>query len=262
MAKKTSKKKSSGAKVKADALKGLIQRVFLNGAIDSCVLEIDDEGLAEVYAIDVSNVIFLYASEDLGVEEEIEIGLGNLDILNKFLGSIKEPDVTLEFFENRITIKREKFGKLEYLLTSKDLIPTALEEKDEVIERLVNACTIEANLTPEFASTLSSYYGMVKAKEMTFTYANEKLTVGGGSDTGHKYTLQLDCEEIEDSDEDKFTVSVYGDFLLNILNVLDYEESPKIMLAPGSPVVVVQGEEQENVWGIVLVSTEGQSEED
>jgi len=258
-------KKEKGFSVETESLKDFLRRVFLNGAVDSCVLEIDDEGFAEVYAVDVSNVLFLYVSEDLGIEDEMEIGLGNLDLLNKFVSTIKEDKVSVSIDKNRLVIARDKFGRLDYLLTSAELVPTALEEKEDTIEKLMDACTIEVILNADFAATLASYYSMVKAKEITLKYIDGNFYVVGGTDTGHKYEIPIDGEvnAVEgENEEDDFTVSVYGDFFLSILGVLDFDEEPKLMLAPNSPAVIVQGEDNENVWGIAPISIEGGGDED
>ena len=101
------------------------------------------------------------------------MGLGNLELLIKFLSTLEEDKVIFnekkkddyKFFIQRADSRR----KLEYLLTGTDLIATKLEtekKKKSTYKRMTEMMDNNVELTSTFIKDFLSYISLLKTKNV------------------------------------------------------------------------------------------------
>jgi hypothetical protein len=271
---KKKKKKKTGNKILTTALINMLKQVHLGGVINECLLEVV-KGEGQIEAVDMTNNLIVVSRwEVMNKGAGAEFGLGNLDLLIRFLGTFDDEKSSFKHSESSLTIKRsDGRRKLSYLLTEPDLISSRLqfdadEEDSDTYETMMEMVQYTAELTPTFLKDYLSYAGMVSRKDTTVVFdGEEKLSFVIGDEDDHQFELVLSnpVEEMDDADEGEFTTRINGEHLMKIFSAIDYdeEEPPTISIADGKPVIIQSGQQEEwSMWALLPLMDSDMEEED
>ena len=81
-------KRTTKNTIKTDPLLNMLKQIHLGGLIEECVLKIKD-GVAKVEAVDITNSLIIICKKTImGKDISVDLGLGNIGILIKFLSTI------------------------------------------------------------------------------------------------------------------------------------------------------------------------------
>ena len=125
------KRKNKGDTIDRENLLRMLKQCYLGGALAECVLEIDD-GDASVKLIDITNTITISSKMKVGSDDlNAKLGLGDLDIIIKFLSSLDDKKLSFNNKKDHILElgRKDKKRKLMYLLTRPELIVTRIEKE-------------------------------------------------------------------------------------------------------------------------------------
>lgn len=233
----------------------LLERVHLGGIVKECVLTSGDDGFCSVQAIDMTNSLFV----DVGMETELvgmgKLGLGNLAMLIRFLEYNRDCEINITMTEENRLELAALTGKLKFLLSEADLIPTVVENPNMMVE-LVDTYPLYIVLTKETVEELMSYYNIVKPTSIMFEFRPDSTTIHGGHETDHQFSIDSDPWEVREGftvTGEPITVNVFAQYLMAILNVLswDEEETPCILFTtePEKPIVIQQN--ADCLWALV-----------
>lgn len=239
----------------------LIKEVHLNGVLEECVLEIKN-GKGSVMAVDITSNLIIITKQKITSEDVNEtLGLGNLEILSKFLSSMDEEKLKLTMTENQMEIKRSK-RKLLYLLSRPEMIGTSLpsgkdEEKKDPYQKILKMMEGNVSLTQSFVKGILSYANILSTKDISLEIKNNLLTCVCGAPNEHQIRITL--ENKTDSDED-FSLKINGEHLTKIFSIIDFDkETPPILrFANEKPIMIDNGK---TVWILMPLTDEIKTEE-
>ena len=231
------KRKDKGEMIERENLLRLLKQCHLGGALEECVLEIDD-GDGTVELIDITNTITISSKIRVGSKGlDCKLGLGNLDLVIKFLSSLEDKKLTFNNEKGHVMQLGRKDGqrKLMYLLTRPELIITRIEEKyKSQFKKLEKKMEYSIDLEENAIRDLLSYVGMIKDKGMVLRLAdvNDKhvLSVVYGNPNEHQFEVILD-KDFDDAEDETFDIYLNSEFVAKILNVIEYDEDNKPTLA-------------------------------
>jgi hypothetical protein len=249
--------------VKNENLANMLRQVHLGGIIDECLLDINNgKGLIE--AVDITNALIVVTKGkimDKGAEEQL--GLGNLELLIKFLNTIEDDELAIDISNLYFTLKREDGRrKLEYLLTQPDLIATKVHEEDDdgdSYKKMKSLIENSADLTSTFIKDYLNYINMLKTKDTTISFDGDELTFICGGTDDHRFELTLSSEV--EGEEEGYDNKVNGEHLARILSIIDFDEDdpPQIHMAEEKPVLVEDGNA---LWALLPLYAVQESEDD
>lgn len=231
------KRKEKGNTIERDNLLRILKQCYLGGALEECVLEIDD-GDGTVELIDITNTITISSKIRVGSKGlDCQLGLGNLDLVIKFLSSLEDNKLTFDNKKDHVMQLGRKDGqrKLMYLLTSPELIVTRIEKKDRSqFKKLKKKMEYHIELEETTIRDLLSYINMIKDKGMVLRLANVNdknvLSVVYGNPNEHQFEVILD-KDFDDAEDEEFDIYLNSEFIARILNVIEYDEDNKPTLA-------------------------------
>lgn len=257
--------------VNCESLNDMLRKVQLGNIINECMLSIRG-GRGYIEAIDITNSLIAITdsriSEDASIEDDL--GLGNLELLIKFISTLNQEETSLSYNSESLTISRkDNRRRLKYLLTEPSMIATRLafdeeDKKEETRLKLLDLTTHDADLTYTVIKDLLSYMGVVKQKDTSVFYNDEKqmlsFIIGGAED--HKITLELSntvgCR-LEDDPMKSFSLQINGEHLSKIFQHIDYnEDNPPIIFVGAKNVVAI--EDGNNFWALYPTASEDDQE--
>lgn len=259
-AKKPAVPKQEGAlKLKGGDFLDILRRIHLGGLIEGCVLEISNMRVSSM-AVDPTNTIFLTAGKMLkGIGFDSIIGIGNLDLLIKFLAVAKDEEITLNIVdERRLIVDRGSRGQLDFLLTETDLIPTRFDPGEEGLQKLLESGIYKVVLTDEIRQDYLQYFSIIGSKELTLIHNKGKVLFSGGSSAEHQFHLPVGAiEGSKAGNKAKFKMQFYGDYLAAIMKVIEFETATKVAMYfdEGKPLIVMQ--DNSNIWALLPVVEAG-----
>ena len=244
MAKKQKDKKQI---VRSNLFLDMLKRIYLGGIFEECVLNIK-KGKGEVTAVDITNSMIVISKKRIMPKNIInEFGLGNLELLIKFLSSIEDNKMQFQTTENSLILMRpDGKRKLNYLLTQTELIATRFQEEDEEeapYNKISKMMKHRINITNSFAKDFLVYIGLLKTKEIMLEYdGHENVLFTCGSSEDHQFELQLESK-VEDGDTKGFTIKLNGEHLSKILSVINFDEEqlPVLSFAKNKPIMIEEG---------------------
>lgn len=254
MAKKI-KRKQAKSSIKVEQMLVLLRQVNLGGVIDECTLTIE-EGLGFVEVVDITNSLIVIAERQVASKDvNAELGLGNLDLLISFFGSLSDQKVVMAYEEDDdfcVFKRKDSRRKLNYLLTQTDLIATNLsleEDEDddsEAEDKLKELMRYEVELTTSVIKDFLKYIGMISNKEVTLAFdGDEELRFHLGGKNDHRFELAM-REEVTLVDEDEegdgeCELKINGEHLAKVLNAINYDEDnpPSMCFADGETPMMV-----------------------
>lgn len=248
MAKKTKK-----LFIKTSAMLSLLRQVHLGGIINEAVVEVK-KGKATIEAVDITASVVFISTASVGPKKlSSEIGLGNIELFAKFLGTAKDPKLNIAFSGNRMVVSRQdKRRRLEYLLSQPALIPTRLNmdnDDDDALERFVNAVECRATFDEDFVKDFCSYINTLKTKIVTIEVADSDVTFKLGPRSEHQFALKLELTEEADNE---IKLMVNGEYLAKILSAVEFgddddTEPATIGFGDDAPVTI---ETENALWAV------------
>lgn len=254
-----SRKKRGGGNsivLETQRFSSLLKKIYVGGLIEDCVLEFEAKGLAGAKAVDVTNTIFLNCYEKVSdTAQSIELAIGNVGMLIKFLSSVGAPEVEMSIDGNRLILGRGakgRRGRLNYLLASDPTVISTRftkEGKDkDLVERVINNATHYINVTQGIIDDLSSLISTIsiaETKKIDVVFSGDKVSINGGVESGHTFSLDLgeveENDSCEDPSDDDFKLTFNAEFLFRVLSMLEFtSESPKVYIGAGIPLLVYQ----------------------
>jgi hypothetical protein len=244
----------------ADGLKllRLLKRAHLGGIIEEAVVDLD---AYSIQAVDITNSLFLKVAEESDVEDIGEIGIGNLALVCKYLDTFKG-EVSISKDGNRLIIGSKGRGKLKYLTTDPEFIPTAVKEGD--IDSLLAPCVISVALDKAACADVATYFGLIKPKSANFSFdpKTKEVRLDSGLKSDHQFTLPIGKGKIVDGKKanEAFGVEVYSEHINAVFAVLEWPDKhkPSLFMKAEHPIVIQQ--DDDNIWA--LLPLEPTAEED
>jgi len=245
-------KKRSKVKIKNQNFINILRNVHLGGIIEECLVDVN-KGKAKIEAVDITeSIIIITKANIMPKSSTMELGLGNLELLIKFLSTLDDSDINFNLSESYFTLKRsDSRRKLEYLLTQPEFISTKLnieDDNEDPYKKMVGLTDISAELTSTFIKDYLNYVGMLKTKDTTIKTGEELTFICGGIDD-HQFELVL-SSDLEGDEDDAFENKVNGEHMAKILSTIEFDEDepPIIMLAENAPVII---ENANTIWALM-----------
>ena len=249
-----------------------LKRVYLGGIIEECVLEIN-KGKCLIEAVDMTNHLIVLIEKSIMSKDvdKTNLGIGNMDILIKFLATIEDDKLAFRKRRNKIFMQRgDRKRSLEYLLTDEELISTRLnigdggkKEKENTKKKIAEMMDYSVELTQSFIKDFLSYIGFLKTKSVMIKYNSKKDQVlfTCGSINDHRFRLILDSSVETSESDDIFGIKVNGDYLSRILSVMNFsggeDEPPTLSFAKEKPIMI---EYEGAVWALLPLDLEEEEE--
>lgn len=250
---KGTKRSNENVTIKRLAFLDMLRKIHLGGAVNECVV-VFDNGKASSEIVDVTNNIIILADSEINHKDKsfriasegftAEIGIGNIEILMKFLSSIEDEKLNIKLSpEGDSLLLSSKKGnrRMNYLTSVTDLISTRLvsHEKDEKDFRSHFLEMPEANMyiTQQEAKDLTSYINLSRSKIVTIVVEEEKAIFTIGSGTEHEFMVEI---ELDEEAEDEFKVKTNGENFAKVLSACVFvdEDPTTIHVGPECPIVV------------------------
>ena len=250
--------------IKTKSLLKTLKKIHLGGIFEECLLKVR-KGVAAVSAVDITNsLVIVLADPVMSKDCKFQLGIGNLDLLVKFLSTIEDKKLGLSVDSNHMTMTRgDKRRKLDYLLTEPDLIGTSLSNDDDPYKKISSMVEFKTTLTQSTIKDFLTYINIVSVKDIVIKFdGDEKLSIVCGGNNDHQFELVIDSDiegEANNSDEDGFEILINGDHLARVLNIIEYDEDnpPILRFGEGVPVVI---EDDRTFWALmsILETNEGE----
>lgn len=251
--------KKQKSTIRTRNLLNMLRQVYLNGILEECVLKVK-KGKGMIEAVDMTNSLIVISENPIMSKDvSTTLGLGNLELLIKFLSTLEEDKVIFKnkkkddykFFIQRSDSRR----KLEYLLTGTDLIATKLEsekkKKKSVYQRMTGMMDYSVELTSTFIKDFLSYVSLLKTKNVLVKYNHkkEKISFVCGTTNEHRFRLSL-SNPVEGEEGKSFNIKVNGEYLSRIFSVIDFneEEPPTLSFADEKPIMIENGK---TAWALI-----------
>lgn len=270
------KKRNKAKRIINPNLIEMLKQVNLNGTVNECLLSIK-KGKGKIESIDMTgNLIVISHWKVTKGFKTGEFGLGNINLLIKFLSTLIGGKSSFKINNNELSIKgNDGQRKLRYFLTEPELIATQLEfEEDEttdIYQQIVDMVEYSAELTQEFVKDYLSYVSMVEQKDTIVKFDGEEtfcLRIGERDD--HQIELKLNTTvEVESEDEKScspFVTKINGEHLAKIFSTLNYpdDDSPTISITEDKSVIIRSNQSSNNftIWALQPLSDNEFEEEE
>lgn len=226
----------------------MLKRAHLGGIVEEAVVDLDTYS---IQAVDITSSLFVNVAEDGDIDGIGTVGIGNLALVCKYLETFKG-DVSLAIDGNRLIISSQGRGKLKYLTTDPEFIPTAVKEGN--VGALLEQCAISVALEKAACADIVTYFGLIKPKSAHFKYEakSKTVTVESGLASDHQFALPLGKAKIISGGKSSFSVEVYSEHVGAIFGVLDWsdeKEKPMLFMQDQHPIIVRQNDK--NIWALL-----------
>lgn len=247
-------------KIKRDTFKTILTHCHLGGLVQECNLEIH-KGSASIFAIDASNTMIIMADGYKVAKGKVKetIGLGNLEIILKFLSTLSDKRITAETDENTLTLRRpDGRRRLDYMLTDPNLISTQMEDAESLSDKRKQKAKFLSGRThtfegdSQFIKDLQSYLNTLKIKTtwVGIDEDDEVIRIRCGSENDHQFVLDIDEFEIEE--EKHYSRKFDGDFISKVLSCVNGSKPVTIGISQEA-LFITQGK---TTWGIAAIAEE------
>jgi len=242
-----------------------LEGVYLGGVLNECLVRVK-KGKGTVEAIDITNsTIIVGEKKILSGDINADFGLGNIELLIKFLSSAQDESVSFKQKGNYLLFgvkSKKSHKKLEYLLTQPDLIATRFNlsqnekgKNKNPINKILESLEYSTSFPASFIKDHCSYMSLLKNQvtngivsilcdedgEIEFVY---------GEKNDHMLKLSLDSEMDEGED---LEIKINGEHLAKIFMAIEYsqDDQPTIHFSNNQPVVVKAGKMG---WALVPIT--------
>ena len=237
--------KSAGSiEIDAKRFASFLSKVYLQGLLNECIISsVGDQTL--VSSIDPTNIIFLSIQEDIDISALGDLGLGDIQIVHKFISDCPTDKLKLVKKANRMIIAHSGID-IEYLLTDPTLITTSVNS--DKFGEIIQSCEYSFKLTKQAREAFLYSTNLLKVKTASIVIENGKVFLTGG--LLHEHNFKLNVGTLENGPVDtSFVCSFYADYIKAVFSVLDFKdyEEPEIIFSPDYPMVVQEGA---NSWAV------------
>lgn len=219
----------------------LLKKVHLGGTINDCVASFDDKHML-TEAIDLSSNVVINTRNivlEKKAAENFTLGLGDIETLIKFCGTVKDELLKTTISGNRWKLSTKNRRSMHFLLSEPSLIPTTLDESG-LTRRLFNDATYRVDLSKAFVEDYLKYIGLSRSKEVRLHKPEGGriiVTIGAKNEHQFKVKINNDCEVI--SHEEKVELLLHGELLQKVLTVIDIEDdTASLYLAADRPILI------------------------
>lgn len=227
---KRKSKKEKGNTIIRENLLTMLRQCHLGGALEECILEIE-EGGGIIKAIDITNTITVSIKGNISKEMDGELGLGNIDLIIKFLASMEDKKILIKVSSSKQHLELQSPNgkrRLRYLLTVPDMVVTKMEtKKKNPFRALEKKMENEIKLNEKTIHDFLSYSAILKEKNtslrLTDVKEKKRLSIIYGDLTEHQFEIVLD-EDYQTGEDNGFDIVVNGEFIARIFNVIQYDE--------------------------------------
>ena len=247
----------------------ILRDVHLGGLLEECIIKIN-KGKAKVEAVDITNSLIVICNKTIASKDiTAELGLGNLDLLIKFLSTVEDSKLSFKYKDGSSKFelaRKDKRRKLNYLLTQPELIATQLQidedlENEEPYDKMKNMMEYSVELSSSFVKDFLSFIKLLKTKDVSIEFdGEEEVTFVCGGTNDHKFELVLSAK-VEGDEDDPFNIKINGDHIARIFEVIDFKEDddyPKLSFAEDKLVMIENGNTS---WALVpLTDISGEEE--
>ena len=227
-----------------------LEQVFLGGLVKSCAL-VCNGGKVFTTAVNEDNALFLAIKSDINMDAFGTIAFGNLGIITKFLELVPESpgDITLSMDQNKLVVKSPTGPALKYLLASADHIASYDPSHTDAISSLVAENKFKVPFPKEAVEGFVQMMGLLKPKGGTLKVINGGLSIIGGHETEHQFTVSLGPAPKEFSPA--FELPFYAEHLQAVLTATK-DKDVFMQLGPRRPLIIsVTGED--SWWALLPV---------
>ena len=224
----TSLKSKDKSTIKTQQCLMMLRQIYLGGLLEECMVGIK-KGKAKVEAVDITNSLIVICNKSIASKDiTTELGLGNLDLLLKFLSAVEESKLFFKYKDGSSKFeltKKNKRRKLHYLLTQPELIATQLQvdedlededENEDPYQKMKNMMEYSVDLSSSFIKDFLTYIGLLKTKDVSIEFdGEEEITFVCGGTNDHKFELILSAK-VEGDEGDPFNIKINGVGHINI----------------------------------------------
>lgn len=262
-------KGGDGATIATGGLLRLLRHCHLGGVLEEFVLNVEN-GKGTVEAVDMTNSLIVISRQRvMGKGTDATLGLGNIDLLIRFLSSMEEEKaLAMKITANKLSITRGKgMRRLDYLLTQADLVGTRLilddDEDENPYDKFNDMMQYEVKLREDFIKDFLSYIGILATKDVVLKYDGGMrfqvtFICGGAEDHQAKLVLQNEAEGGDD-EEEEFELQLNGEHFARILSVIEYDDKkpPTLKFAEGKPMMIIV---KDTSWALMPITKEEEGE--
>ena len=254
----TSLKSKDKSTIKTQQCLMMLRQIYLGGLLEECMVGIK-KGKAKVEAVDITNSLIVICNKSIASKDiTTELGLGNLDLLLKFLSAVEDPKLYFKYKDGASKFeltRKDKRRKLNYLLTQPELIATQLQvdedlEDENPYDKMKNMMDYSVELSSSFMKDFLTYIGLLKTKDVSIEFdGEEEVTFICGGTNDHKFELVLSTR-VEGDEGDPFEIKINGEHLGRIFNVVDFDDDNPATLSFAEDKLVMI-EDGSTSWALV-----------
>ena len=257
---KTKKNKENNSSIlKVKPFIRLLKRIHLGGIIDEFVFQFKNND-AIVESIDLTNSIIVFSNETILKSSlgNLKLGFGNVEVLLKFLSTIPDSQILIENQNNKLIFKRKDSKRsLIYLIKDPEVIPGALRDNEKK-EDFLDLQEYSIPLNQVVVKDILSYISSLKTKTVTINYNRKdgvEFVCGDKNEHQLKIVIDDNIKKIDRDASKNISISINGEFLSKILNVLEFDETdnPILYFANENPIVV---QSQNTYWALKPIMEE------
>jgi len=212
-------------------LSNALKNVHLNGMINDCIVFVRDNKF-RIQAMDIANSLFVQTKGDI-VLDDVDLGIGEINILFNYLNKLTEADVKLTVDDNILIIKPSKGTIVKYLMSETDLVPSYDEEWPEnMFKQELENYEHKFTLGPDVISSFLTMVQTFATNTIFFETDGKKLYIHGGRETEHQFFLPIGKAK----GAPKMQTQVYSKNLSSIFRVINSEAY--IYLKENSDVII------------------------
>lgn len=231
-----------------------LQLYSLDGTIKELVIETDLEGVSVIKAVDISDIIFILTSKNIGLPANTDIGFSDISKVIKYLSMLNSETVKFELDKNTIKFDGGKQGKLKLNLLAKEVVPTYVTNSvEEIREKLLDSEEkLNFTINEEEIKNLLSYINLCGSEYINLVHSKDdnKIKIAG-SDSEKKYEFELELGNTVSGNID-VELSVFSKYFTSILsNIVKHTGTFTISIANEKPLLFLIGNNIISLVGIV-----------
>jgi hypothetical protein len=232
----------------AKALNDFLKKVYLNGTIENCKITTYKDGFWVIEAVDNLSFVMVFCQAEIITDTEYDLGIGDINLLIKWLKTVGNNEITIKKKDNKITFKSKQNGKLVYLLSELDSILTQLPIEDDdktQIDQILELTEFKTTLTKKISKNIISNIKIVKSELTYLVVKNGEVSFKIGGEDTHQVLIPVGIIK----DKISFELSIHGKSLFNVLSVIDGDSS--LLFAENLPLIIKQ--DDNNIYGLNIV---------
>ena len=225
-------------KEKIEGLKfaNLLRSVWLDGAINECVLKIVD-GVGSILAIDPTNSVFVQAKTKIELPNK-EIGILDIGVIVRFLDSCRESlYLRYEIEDKFIRFRVKGKGNAQFALSGIETISTAIKDELEKINNVIKSKTLLTfNLTQETIDRFKYFIGIFNNEIVSIEISKNGGRIKSGAHELKSFDFSVGAEKFNKD----LAISVNAKFLSSVFSLLPIQKNKICTLSfeKNSPLII------------------------